>query len=105
VIDFIDGVAFFSGRVNAATDVRDAFSFVLDADATVQAELSHFGVKNDNLDIDIMDENFDQVALANNIKGFEIVEAQLQAGVTYYIAVLATSTVGDAFYKLSIDVN
>ena len=62
-------------------------------------------IAEDGLHVVVVEKRLDQVALANNAKGFEIVEAQLQAGVTYYIAVLATSTVGDAFYKLSIDVN
>jgi len=105
LIEFIDDVAFFHGSVNAVTDTRDAFSLVLDADATVQVELSHFSLRNSNLDIDIIDENFNQVALASSNDSWEILEAQLQAGVTYYIAVLATSTTGDSFYQLSVDVN
>jgi len=105
LIEFTDGVAFFNGKVNAATDTRDAFTLILDADATVQAELSHFNFWGSNLDLDIMDENFNQIALANSVDSFEIAEAQLQAGVTYYIAVLATATAGDEYYKLSIDVN
>jgi hypothetical protein len=58
-----------------------------------------------NLDLEILDENLNQVALSNSIDGFEKAEAQFQAGDTLYIGVLPISEPSDASYILSIDVN
>ncbi len=104
MFEFTDGVAFITGTART-TDDEDYFSFLLAADAAVQAELSHFDLQTSDLDLEILDENFNQVALSDSVDGFEIVEAQLQAGVTYYIGVLPISTPSAAAYNLSIDVN
>ena len=85
--------------------ILNYFSFVLAADATVQAELSHFDLLASDLDLQILDENFVQVALSASADGFEIVEAQLLAGVTYYVGMLPSTAPGAAPYNLSIDVN
>ena len=103
--DFVDGVAYFEGAVAQATDPADYYSFVLDADATVQIELSHFDLLADDLDLELLDENLVQVALSNSTDNFEMVEAQLPAGATYYIGVLPTATSGSGSYALSIDAN
>lgn len=103
--DFVDGVAYFDGAVATATDPEDYFSFVLDIDATIQIELSHFDLLTDDLDLELLDEDLNQVALSSSIDNFEMVAAPLQAGVTYYIGVSAVSTLGGGFYMLSIDAN
>ena len=105
LVTLSDGVAFFTGLMNSTTDVRDAFKVVLDADGSIQAELSHFDTQGRDLDLEIMDADFNVLALANSVDSFEVVEAQLQAGLTYYVAVLAGATAGDQTYNLSIDVN
>ena len=105
LVNFVDGAAFFTGVINSATDGRDSFQVVLAADGTVQAELSHFDTTASDLDLEILDENFDQVVLSNSVDSFEFVGTQMQAGVTYYISVLAGATAGDETYNLSIDLN
>ena len=104
MVEFTDGVAFITGTARTPDD-EDYFSFVLVTDATVQAELSHFDLQTSDLDLEVLDENFNQVALSDSIDGFEKVEAQLLAGVTYYIGMLPISTPGATSYNLSIDVN
>ncbi len=104
VLEFTDGVAFITGTAITLGD-KDYFSFVLAADATVQAELSHFDLQTSDLDLEILDENLIQIALSNSVDGFEKVEAQVQAGITYYIGMLPISIAGPASYNLSIDVN
>ncbi len=103
--DFVDGVAYFEGAVAQATDPGDYYSFVLGADATVQIELSHFDLLADDLDLELLDENLNQVAFSSSIDNFEIVDAQLLAGVTYYIGVMPIATTGSGSYLLSIDAN
>jgi hypothetical protein len=99
-----DGVAFVTGTALTTND-KYYYSFVLATDATNQAELSHFNLQTSNLDLEILDENFIRVALSDSADGFEKAEAQLQAGVTFFIGVLPTSTTGAASYNISIDVN
>jgi hypothetical protein len=101
-----DGVAFVTGAavIQSVTD-NDYFSFVVAADATVQVELSHFDFVTNNLDLEMLDEDLNQVALSNSIDGFEKAEAQFQAGDTLYIGVLPMTEPIDASYILSIDVN
>jgi len=103
-LEFTDGVAFIAGTAHHITD-EDYFSFVLAADATVQAELSHFDLQTTDLDLELLDENLVQIALSDSANGFEKVEAQLQAGVTYYIGMLPFKTPSAASYNLSIDLN
>ena len=103
-LEFTDSVAFITGAAITIGD-KDYFSFVLAADATVQAELSHFDLQTSDLDLEILDENLIQIALSNSVDGFEKVEAQVQAGVTYYIGILPISVTALASYNLSIDVN
>ena len=52
-----------------------------------------------------IDANFDEVALSANADSFEIVEAELLAGVTYYVSALVVSAPADTRFILSIDVN
>jgi hypothetical protein len=103
---FTDGVAFITGAavIQSVTD-NDYFKIVLATDATVQAELSHFDLLTSNFDLEILDENFNQVALSNSIDGFEKAAAQFQAGDTLYIGVLPISQPGEEPYILSIDLN
>ncbi len=104
VLVFSDGVAFITGTALSIKD-KDYFSFVLAADATVQAELSHFDLQTIDLDLEILDETLVQIAISDSASGFEKVEAQLQAGVTYYIGVLPFKLPSAASYILSVDVN
>ena len=105
-VEITDGVAFVTGaaQIQLITD-NDYFSFVIATDATVQVELSHFDLLTNNLDLEILDENLNQVALSNSIDGFEKAEAQFQAGDTLYIGVLPISEPSNEPYILSIDVN
>jgi hypothetical protein len=104
LLEITDGVAFVTGAALTITD-KDYFSFALTTDATIQAELSHFDLLASNFDLEILDENENQVAVSNSIDGFEKVEAQFQAGDTFYIVVLPISGPSEAPYTLSIDVN
>jgi hypothetical protein len=103
-LEFTDGVAFIAGIAHHIHD-EDYFSFVLAADATVQAELSHFDLQTTDLNLELLDENLVQIALSDSANGFEKVEAQLQAGVTYYIGMLPFKSPSVASYNLSIDLN
>ena len=105
-LEITDGVAFVTGAtVIQLIPDNDYFTFVLATDATAQVELSHFDLLTNNLDLEILDENENQVALSNSIDGFEKAEAQFQAGDTLYIGVLPISEPSDASYIISIDVN
>ncbi len=104
VLEFTNGVAFVTGTAISIGD-KDYFSFVLATDATVQAELSHYDLQTSDLDLEILDENLIQIALSNSVDGFEKVEAQVQAGNTYYIGMLPIFLTAPASYNLSIDVN
>jgi hypothetical protein len=104
LLEFTDGVAFVTGTALTTND-EDYFLLVLATDATIQAELSHFDVQTSNLDLEILDENLIQVTLSDSADAFEKVEAQLQAGVTYYIGMLPTSITDAESYILSVDVN
>jgi len=104
-IAFTDGVAFITGKLNITDDNADFFLFVLEADATVQVELAHFDSQASDLFLEIIDGDTNQLAFSDSTDSFEIVEAQLLAGVVYFVAVRANSTTGDAPYSLSIDVN
>ena len=101
---FTDGVAFVAGTVSQVTD-DDYFSFVLATDATVQVELSHFDPLNNDLALEILDENLNQVAFSDSVDGFEKVEVQLLAGVTYTIGMRPVLAPGSTSYLLSVDVN
>ncbi len=101
---FTDNVAFFAGTVTSPNDL-DYFSFTLAADAVVQVELSHFDPANNDLDLALLNENFDIIAVSNSVDGFEIVEADLLAGVTYTIGMTPISVTGVVAYNLSIDMN
>jgi len=101
---FTDGVAFFTGIANSVNDI-DYFAFVLAADATVQVELSHFDPLTNDLALEILDENLNQVVFSDSVDGFEKVEAQLLAGVTYYIGMLPVSAPGEVSYLISVDMN
>jgi len=103
-LEFTDGVAFITGIAITIED-KDYFSFVLAADATVQAELSHFDLQTSDLDLEILNEDLVQIAVSESFDSFELVEAQLQAGATYYIGVLPFSISAQAPYSLSVDVN
>jgi hypothetical protein len=103
--DFVDGVAYFVGAISPATDPGDYFSFELDADATIQIELSHFDLLMDDLDIELLDEDLNQIAFSGTADSFEMIEAQLQSGATYYIGVVPMAVAGDGSYLLSIDAN
>jgi hypothetical protein len=101
---FTDNVAFFAGTVSSAVDL-DFFSFTLAADATVQIELSHFDPATNDLDLQILNENFDIMQVSNSIDGFEIIEIDLLAGVTYTIGMTPVTTTGVVSYSLSVDMN
>jgi hypothetical protein len=103
--DFVDGVAYFVGAIAPATDPGDYFSFVLDADGMVQIELSHFDLLADDLDLELLDQNLNQIAVSNSSDAFEIIEAQLLAGGTYYIGVTPNAISANGSYLLSVDAN
>ena len=103
-IEITDGTAFISGSTSTPQDA-DYFAIVLAADATIQVELSHFDVATSDLDLEILDQNLNQVAVSSTVDGFEMVEAQLQSGVSYYVGVLPMSAAAGPSYYLSIDVN
>ena len=102
--EFTDGVAFFAGTVVSAADL-DYFSFTLAADATVQIELSHFGVPTNDLDLTILNENFDIIAVSDSVDSFEFIEVELVAGVTYTIGMTPVTVDGLVLYNLSVDMN
>ena len=102
---FTDSVAFLTGTVHETADDKDYFSFVAAADGTVQVELSHFDVLASDLDLEILDENSNPLAISSSTDGFELAEAPVVAGMTYFIGVLAISTPDVQAYQLSIDVN
>jgi hypothetical protein len=101
---FTDNVAFFAGTVSAADDL-DYFSFTLAADATVQIELSHFDPATNDLDLQLLNENFDIMQVSNSVDSFEIIEIDLLAGVTYTIGMTPVTTTGVVSYSLSVDIN
>jgi hypothetical protein len=104
-ITVTDGVEFVSGSLNIPSDPADYFFFVLTADATVQIELSHFDTQANDLILEIIDNEMNQFVFSDSADNFEIVEAQLLAGVVYFVGVRANTTTGTANYSLSIDVN
>ena len=104
MVELTDGIAFFTGEAINLDDM-DYFSIVVAADATVRAELSHFDLATVNLDLHILNDRLFPVAVSDSLDSFEKVNAQLLAGVTYYIGVLPISAPGPASYVLSIDVN
>jgi len=87
-LTFADGVAFVTGSVVSLQD-NDYFSFAPDADGVVQAELSHFDLQTCDLDLELLDANFNQIAFSNSVDSFEMVEAQVLAGQTYYIGIFS----------------
>ena len=101
---FTDNVAFFAGTATALGDL-DYFSFTLAADATVQIELSHFDPATNDLDLQILNENFDIMQVSNSVDSFEIIEIDLLAGVTYTIGMTPITTTGVVSYNLSVDMN
>jgi hypothetical protein len=80
-------------------------NLTLAADATVQIELSHFDPATNDLDLQILNENFDIMQVSNSIDGFEIIEIDLLAGVTYTIGMTPVTTTGVVSYSLSVDIN
>ncbi|MBT5219433.1 MAG: hypothetical protein HOI35_00380 [Woeseia sp.] len=60
-LTFADDVAFVTGSAVSLQD-NDYFSFAPDADGVVQAELSHFDLQTSDLDLEILDANFNQIA-------------------------------------------
>lgn len=103
--DFVDGVAFFVGSVHETADDKDYYSFVAAMDGILQVELSHFDLASSDLDLEILDENSNLIAMSNTSDEFELAEAPVVAGMTYFIGVLATATVDVETYQLSVDVN
>ena len=101
---FTDNVAFFAGTVVSADDL-DYFAFTLAADATVQIELSHFDPAINDLDLTILNENFDIVAVSDSVDSFEIIEVDVLAGVTYTIGMTPITVDGVVSYNLSVDMN
>jgi hypothetical protein len=101
---FTDDVAFFAGTVSSPVDL-DYFSFTLEADATIQVELSHFDPANNDLDLVLLNENFDIIAVSNSVDSFEIIEEPLLAGVVYTIGMTPITVTGVITYNVSIDLN
>lgn len=101
-----NGAAFRFGTVNDLSDGFDVWAFTLNAGGIVEFELSHFDLQSQDLDLGLFDQNLNLVAISETGDSFEIVAAQVQAGVVYYIAVFAFETGGqNARYELSMDVN
>ena len=103
-VTFTDSVAYFNGMVLAADD-SDYFLIVPDSDSILQAELSHFDILTNNLDLEVLDENLDQIAISNTVDAFEIVSVQLSAGESYYVVVTPIVSPGNSPYQLSLDLN
>lgn len=103
VLVLTDGVAFASG-VAASLDDKDYFQLILDADASVQVELSHFDVTVSDLDLEIRNVNNSRIALSESLDSFEMIDIDLAAG-TYYIGMLPTATPGGEAFYISVDVN
>jgi hypothetical protein len=109
--DFVDNVAFFAGSLGGSNstgtgrDKYDYYAFMPAADATVQVELSHFDTLATNMELLLFDENLDLVSISNNPDGFEIIEAQVEAGTRYYIKVETRSISSEVNYNLSVDIN
>lgn len=104
-IDFVDNVAFYTGSLGVGLDRDDYFKFSVADDAVIQAELSHFDPATTDLDILLFDEGLGQIAVSNSIDSFEMIEATVLAGQTYYIKVESRTLPGEVAYILSIDVN
>jgi len=109
--DFVDNVAFFAGSLGGSNstgtgrDKYDYYAFTPAADAVVQVELSHFDTLATNMELLLFDENLDLVSISNNPDGFEIIEAQVEAGTRYYIKVETRSISSEVTYNLSVDIN
>ena len=109
--DFVDNVAFFSGSLGGSNstgtgrDKYDYYAFTPAADAVVQAELSHFDTLATNMELILFDENLVVVAISNSPDGFEMIEAQVEAGTRYYIKVETRSISSEVTYNLSVDIN
>jgi len=70
-----------------------------------QIELSHFDPATNDLDLTILNENFDIIAVSDSVDSFEIIEVDLLAGVTYTIGMTPIAVTGVVSYNLSIDMN
>ena len=103
--DFVDGVAFFDGTVGNGLDRDDYFSFVAAADGTVQAELSHFDTSASDLDLYLFDQDMNELAASLSVDSFEMIEAAVSAGSTYYLKVETATISGPESYYLSVDFN
>jgi len=105
LLDYVDGVAFVTASLNLPTDVSDGFAMTFAADVTLRAELSHFNAPTSDLDLRLIDEDLNEIALSASVDGFEWVEAELTGGITYFLIVSAITTAGEEAYTLSTDVN
>jgi hypothetical protein len=105
LLDYVDGVAFVTASLNLPTDVSDGFALTFAADVTLRAELSHFNAPTSDLDLTLIDEDLNEIAVSASVDSFEWVVAELTGGVTYYLTVTAVTTDGEEAYTLSTDVN
>jgi hypothetical protein len=104
-LDFIDSVAFIYGSLGVGMDVNDFFKFTATNDGVVQVELSHFDTVSTDLDLQVLDEGLNEVAMSASADSFEMVEFSVQAGSTYYIGVESRILPGAISYNLTVDVN
>jgi len=103
VLSVTNGVAFASGVATTVNDY-DYFQLVLDADAKVQIELSHFDLAVSDLDLELRNENNTRIAISESVDSFEMINIDLIAG-TYYIGMIPIETPGDEMYYVSVDLN
>lgn len=99
-----NGVAFYSGEIFGVDS--DYFAVTTAADATVQAQLSHFDTSTDALYLEVLDFDLNQLAVSDNADSFEALDVEMTAGETYFIGVLTKVEVTSPItYLLSIDAN
>ena len=104
-IDLVDNVAFIQGSLGVGGDIDDFFKLTATNDAVVQMELSHFDTATTDLDLLLFDQSLNQIAVSSSIDSFEMLEAAVLAGQTYYVQVASRSLPGEVSYNLSIDQN
>jgi len=104
-INFVDNVAFILGSLGAGGDIDDYFKLTSANDAVVQVELSHFDTATTDLDLLLFDEGLTQIAVSSSLDSFELIEAAVLAGQTYYVQVQSRSLPGEVSYNLSFDLN
>lgn len=103
--DFVDSVAFFEASLNSDRDWNDYFTFTATSDGVLQVEASHFDTSVADIDLALHTDTTVDVAASRTSDQFEMVQAPVQMGETYYIHVHGITLPGRIGYNLSIDIN